>query len=581
MINVKEHGAKGDGATDDTQAIRLALGAGTGCVYFPAGTYRVSGQLNVPKNMHILGDGVEATIVTAERSPLNGFHEAVFYFSGGGFQKLPNMSHRVRRFDVSLKLNSVAHLQADDVVVIIDPADGSYSKAKSDFNAGEYVQISEINGQLVLLVGALQAGYDPEPTKPINLLKMVEPTRSSIRGMTVLGTANEQDNETCCIRFQCGRGVTVRDVRLASSHYSVLQFRQCYGACAENVEADYNFAQSSLSGLNYGISVANCQDVRIANCRITALRHAVTIGGYQGSDDSTNPVNRHVPVSNCDLKTTGPIWALDCHGNGESFTFENNRIHGGIDFGGNLGRIIENEIYGRDGKMSSIPIYGDDWKGTEFEIRGNRIHTVAVPDMSSKFGSIYLRTDGNTTTSGPTIISNNRVFMQGTPTICSGINAVHNSVTPWSLIVDGNDFYHDGDSRSHLVVSSVGSSPFECVIVRNNTFRNGGIERSSIPDSVWFSFGNWPAVETKIYAESVVLNNDQLQTHDITITPPGAVRALGGWWSFQSGDSASFSIGGTSGSIPTVSDRSVTFRTLKLTNSSSPVHVIFFVSYVG
>jgi len=43
VVNVQDYGAKGDGVTDDTTAIRAALAASAGRYYFPAGTYVVSG----------------------------------------------------------------------------------------------------------------------------------------------------------------------------------------------------------------------------------------------------------------------------------------------------------------------------------------------------------------------------------------------------------------------------------------------------------------------------------------------------------------------------------------------------------
>jgi len=49
VYNVKDYGAKGDGATDDTVAIQLTINtcfaAGGGVVYFPCGTYIISGAL--------------------------------------------------------------------------------------------------------------------------------------------------------------------------------------------------------------------------------------------------------------------------------------------------------------------------------------------------------------------------------------------------------------------------------------------------------------------------------------------------------------------------------------------------------
>lgn len=48
MPSVKDFGAKGDGVTDDTNAIQAALNAG-GDIYFPAGRYKVTKQLNATK----------------------------------------------------------------------------------------------------------------------------------------------------------------------------------------------------------------------------------------------------------------------------------------------------------------------------------------------------------------------------------------------------------------------------------------------------------------------------------------------------------------------------------------------------
>ncbi len=55
-VSVKDCGAKGDGITDDTQAIRKAL-AGANTIYFPAGVYVLSDGLDLPPSAIIRGDG--------------------------------------------------------------------------------------------------------------------------------------------------------------------------------------------------------------------------------------------------------------------------------------------------------------------------------------------------------------------------------------------------------------------------------------------------------------------------------------------------------------------------------------------
>lgn len=67
-VTVRQFGAKGDGATDDTAAIQACLNyviANNKSVYFPAGTYIVSGLTYSSSSAHseIYGDGSGATII--------------------------------------------------------------------------------------------------------------------------------------------------------------------------------------------------------------------------------------------------------------------------------------------------------------------------------------------------------------------------------------------------------------------------------------------------------------------------------------------------------------------------------------
>ena len=60
--NVRDFGATGDGSTDDSAAIQLALN-NAGEVYMPAGTYIVNSTLFIKSNTRLFGDGIEATII--------------------------------------------------------------------------------------------------------------------------------------------------------------------------------------------------------------------------------------------------------------------------------------------------------------------------------------------------------------------------------------------------------------------------------------------------------------------------------------------------------------------------------------
>jgi parallel beta-helix repeat protein len=68
VFNVRDYGAKGDGATDDTSAILSTVdavnAAGGGSIYVPAGVYVVTQEIQLISNTQFYGDGIGATIIT-------------------------------------------------------------------------------------------------------------------------------------------------------------------------------------------------------------------------------------------------------------------------------------------------------------------------------------------------------------------------------------------------------------------------------------------------------------------------------------------------------------------------------------
>jgi Pectate lyase superfamily protein len=76
IFNVKDHGAIGDGTTNDTAAIQATIAAATnasgGIVYFPKGRYRIEAGLSAGAAITLAGDGFTVPAAGAAESSLAG-----------------------------------------------------------------------------------------------------------------------------------------------------------------------------------------------------------------------------------------------------------------------------------------------------------------------------------------------------------------------------------------------------------------------------------------------------------------------------------------------------------------------------
>ena len=82
-VSVKDFGAVGDGVTDDTAAIQLAVdSAGTSGVYLPKGTYKVSDKINISaEGVTLVGAGRKATVIRQTDSTKDVFNVTGNYFT--------------------------------------------------------------------------------------------------------------------------------------------------------------------------------------------------------------------------------------------------------------------------------------------------------------------------------------------------------------------------------------------------------------------------------------------------------------------------------------------------------------------
>ena len=116
-VNVKDHGAVGNGTTDDTAAIQAAIDAG-GRTFFPAGTYKITAPLTLGTGASLVGASTALTTIAATHAG-----EAITTISPG----VRRFSLRIASLTISgpgaatvgsvgLDLDSVSSSHVSDVV---------------------------------------------------------------------------------------------------------------------------------------------------------------------------------------------------------------------------------------------------------------------------------------------------------------------------------------------------------------------------------------------------------------------------------------------------------------------------------
>lgn len=138
VTSVKDHGAKGDGATDDTAAFQEAIRSvehGGGAVLVPAGRYVLGDTVVIDRpNVVLRGEGPEKTVLVVPKS-LQQLHpvglssdEKLGYAFGGGFvvirgqvkgEKLADVAAEAKRGGRELVLSAAANVKPGDVVRLL------------------------------------------------------------------------------------------------------------------------------------------------------------------------------------------------------------------------------------------------------------------------------------------------------------------------------------------------------------------------------------------------------------------------------------------------------------------------------
>jgi parallel beta-helix repeat protein len=148
IVDVRDYGAVGDGVTDDTSAIQVALNSGAVNVFIPTGTYLIS-QITMPSSVRLYGGGGSSVIKVKNSANTN----AIVSSSASGFS--------LEDFKLD---GNYTNQTSGSGIVLSTPIYAKVKNVRIENVYGTAILLSsgygnEVAGNTVITCGKLAAGY--------------------------------------------------------------------------------------------------------------------------------------------------------------------------------------------------------------------------------------------------------------------------------------------------------------------------------------------------------------------------------------------------------------------------------------
>ena len=364
-INVRMFGAVGDNSADDTVNIQNALTAaisGLVSLYIQGGTYKITSELEGLSNIKIYGDGASSILDGSTGTFASG--KAVLNITGS-ITQIEDLNANVAIYDRDITLASTPSVIENDVIIIYNPTDSSWSTANATYRAGEYVKVVSISTNTLSLWNEL---YDSYVVADVDLYKLT-PLDVTLSDFNVVGTRTGSHR---CVQVEYGTHVRIDNVNSSGSAYAGIGVKNCYDV---DVTGGRQLCNEAPAGLQYGFTIGNSQNIRINGGAYKGTRHGITIGG---GDAVGSVTNRNININGASISNEGNgIAAADMHGNCEDVWYRNCQIDGAVSVTGKNTGAQNNRIMGTEN--NGVCVFLSDIKEGTFTVTGNRMISDELP----------------------------------------------------------------------------------------------------------------------------------------------------------------------------------------------------------
>ena len=458
-LNVKTYGAKGNGRADDTDAfLRLARATNdvdSVFIFIPKGKYLINQQIVFNcKKIFFSGDGSSNTILDFSKSNIPSGESCLLFT--GEIKQITSPIKRLSKNETLIHFPKKTELSPSDFFTIKDNNAYSYSYYRAYYKSGELSQVKSLNQNSITLSNPLFADY--RLTNQL-ILSKVSPIICKIENFS-LKLKKTTDLGHTGIMVNSGYLSEINNIDASGTNFSHITLNLCFKTKVYDINIDYS---SKSIGLNYGLTIANSQDIEVFNCKLKAENHGIAIGG---NDYPYSIVNRNILVRDSELDAYSGYGA-DMHGNVEYVTYHKCLMKSGVTIGGNNTEISNCEIYtDKDG----IGLFFGEIKGGNHKIVDNTIHCHRNNDKKEFNGIIRASTIKNAV-GGKTLVDNNKIFIK---TRARAINFTNNTPSElYDLQITNNVINYKGETWDENGITARGE--IGKIRISNNQITNGDI----------------------------------------------------------------------------------------------------------
>ncbi len=276
-----------------------------------------------------------------------------------------------------ISIGDASNIEKGMVFFLHDQRDYSFSKFRAYYRQGEAVKVSRINEGGIYIDGGTIGSY-PIGSKVI----FPEMQKKSISGDINVNFPIEsgehqysRSSSGVLISHLIDSSISGLKVNVSQGAFSII-IKECLNTSGSDVVAIQSLANPPTIGLDYGLNIANCQNLNIDGY-FSAERHGVCLSG------SGYIINRFCRISG-EIRTSGRggVAAADWHGNTEYCSFAG--YMSGLRLGGDNNSIISGSIIdGIPGKENKSSVYCSEIKGINFNIPNCDIKNYGNPQITS------------------------------------------------------------------------------------------------------------------------------------------------------------------------------------------------------